>query len=172
MIPKHEDFRILFEGKPEEFLKLYKEEIEEIMSPDEDDEDPEDIEDYASIEEASAEEIFELLFTIPTIPDDDYCELINVLADEYLPCDVDADYEDDKIVVYIDENRHVIDSKDGRSVIRKFDEIIRPDFETRVMNPDTGEDSLYPLIILKSDDWKYVEDRYGTKVAEYFEKLT
>jgi hypothetical protein len=169
MIPTENDFRILFEGKSTEYIELYKEEIEEILAPDEDD-DPDEYEDLADIESSDAEELFEILFTIPVTVDDDFCDLINVLADEYLPYDVDADFEDDKLIVYIDEDRHVIDSKDGYSIIRKFDEIIKPDFETRVMKKSMDEDNVHTLLILKSDDWKNLEEKFGQKITGYFEK--
>jgi hypothetical protein len=169
MIPTENDFRILFEGKPAEYLELYKEEIEEILAPDED--DPNEYEESSDIESSDAEELFELLFMIPVTMDDDFCDLINVLADEYLPYDVDADLEDDKLVVYVDEDRHVIDSKDGYSIIRKFDEIIKPEFEIRVMKMSIDEDNVHSLLILESDDWKNLEKKFGKKITEHFEKI-
>jgi hypothetical protein len=176
MIPKYDDFRILFEGAQLEYLDLYKKEIEEIMMSDIDDKDDkddslDDFDELYSIEETGAEALFELLFSIPMILDDDYVEVINILADEYLPYDVDACYEDDELVVYVDDDRHVIDSKDGCAIVRKFDEIIGPDFETRVMKMSIDEDNFFSLLILKSEDWTYLENKYGTKIAEYFEKM-
>jgi hypothetical protein len=172
MIPTDNDLRILFEGKPEEYLDLYKEELDEILAPDEDDEDDSgDFEDFGNIDSLDAEELFEILFTIPMTNDDDYCEVINLLADEYLPYDVDADYEDDELVVYVDEDRHVIDSEDGYTIIRRFDEIIKPDFETRALKMSLDEDNMHSLVILKSEVWKDVETQYGAKVAAYFEKI-
>jgi hypothetical protein len=170
MIPTYDDMRILFEGKPEEYLDLYREELDEILAPDED-EDTGEFEDFSNVDSLEAEELFDFLFTIPVTADDDYCEVINVLADEYLPYDVDADYEDDELVVYIDEDKHVIDSQDGYPIIRKFDEIIKPDFETRVLKLSLDEDNIHSFIILKSDDWKNLETKYGAKVAAYFEKI-
>ncbi|MDR2382395.1 MAG: hypothetical protein LBD76_00705 [Prevotellaceae bacterium] len=167
MIPTDNDFRILFEEKPEEYLDIYKEEIEEFMTIDEDDDDyePSDAEDM------SAEELFEILFATLITDDDDFCEVINVLADEYLPYDVDADFEDEELVVYIDEDRHVIDSQDDYGILRKFDEIIKPDFETRVMKMSIDEANVHSLLILKCDEWKNLESKYGEKVSKCFEKI-
>jgi hypothetical protein len=170
MIPKDNDFKILFEGKSEEYLNLYKDELEEILAPDEDD-DPDEYDDSANVEGLDAEELFEILFTVPITEDDDYCDVINVLADEYLPYDVDADFEDDKLVVYVDEDRHVIDAQDGYSIVRKFDEIIKPAYETRALKMSLNEDNLHSLLIIESEDWKNLETKYGAKVAEYFEKI-
>ncbi|MDR1595139.1 MAG: hypothetical protein LBS43_11765 [Prevotellaceae bacterium] len=171
MIPTDNDLRILFEGKPEEYLDLYREELDEILAPDEDDE-PDDFEDFGDIDSLDVEELFEILFTIPMTDDDDYCETINMLADEFLPYDVDSDYEDDEMIVYIDEDRHVIDDLLGAyPIIRQFDAIIKPDFETRVMKLSLDEDNVHSLIILKSEVWKELETKYGTKVAAYFGKI-
>jgi hypothetical protein len=168
MIPTYNDFKILFDGKPEKYLELYRDEIDEILAPDEDD-DTSEAEDFGDVETLDAEELFELLFTIQVIAYDDYCEVINTLSDEYLPYDVDSDYEDDELVVYIDDDRHIIDDTlDGYPIIRQFDEIIRPDFETRVLKMSVDEDNIHSLIILKSDFWKKLEAEYGTKVAAYF----
>jgi hypothetical protein len=172
MIPTDNDFRILFEEKPAEYFDLYREEIEEILAPDENDEPNED-EDYANVESLDAEELFEILFTVPVTNDnEDFCDMINVLADEYLPYDVDADFEDDELIVYVDDNRYVIDSQDCYSIIRKFDEIIKSDFETRVLKMSIDEANMHSLVIIKCDDWKKLEAKYGeAKVAGYFEKI-
>ncbi|MDR2650956.1 MAG: hypothetical protein LBC68_01395, partial [Prevotellaceae bacterium] len=166
MIPTSNDFKILFEGKPEEYLKLYKTELDEILAPDEDEDDDDSgmFEDFNNVESLDAEELFEILFTIPVVADDDYCEVINVLADEYLPYDIDADIEDDKLVVYIDEDKHVIDSSDGYSILRKFNKLIATNFETRVMKMSLDEDNTHSLVILKNEDWADLEKEYGTKV--------
>ncbi|MDR1887736.1 MAG: hypothetical protein LBQ70_07480 [Prevotellaceae bacterium] len=170
MIPTHNDMRILFEGKPEEYIDLYREELDEFLKPDEEDELRE-FEDFSDVESLDAEELFEILFTIPMTTDDDYCEVVNILADEYLPYDIDADYENKKLVVYIDEDKYVIDSQDGYSILRKFDEIIKPEFEIRVMKLSLDEDNVHSLVILKSDDWKDLEIKYADKVAAYFETI-
>jgi hypothetical protein len=169
MIPSQNDMRILFDDEPEKYRDLYKEEIDDFMAPDEDD-DP--TEELADVEDFDAEELFEILFTIPMTTDDDYCEVINILADEYLPYDVDADYENDKPVIYIEEDRHVLDSQDdGYVIIRKFNKMIKPDFEIRVMKMSLDEDNVHSLLILKTDEWKKLETKYGEKVAEYFERI-
>jgi hypothetical protein len=169
MIPTDNDFRILFEEKPEEYLELYKEELNEFMTPDED-EDPDEDEE-ANFDDMDAEELFEILFAIPITEDDDFCEVINILADEYLPYDVDADFEDDELVVYVDEDRYVLGSENDYAIVKKFDEIIKPDYETRVMRMSMDAANIHSLLILKSDDWKNLETKYGEKVSEYFEKI-
>ncbi|MDR1581706.1 MAG: hypothetical protein LBS55_00340 [Prevotellaceae bacterium] len=171
MIPTYDDLRILFEGKPEEYLDLYRDELDEILTPDEDD-DPGEFEDFNNVESLDTEELFEILFAIPITKDDDYCEVINMLADEYLSYDVDADFEEDEFVIYVDENRYVIDDiHDGYSIVRKFNKIIKSDFEIRVMKMSLDEDNIHSLIILKNDVWKNLEAKYGTKVAAYFGKI-
>ncbi|MDR1170170.1 MAG: hypothetical protein LBK97_04970 [Prevotellaceae bacterium] len=172
MIPSQNDIKILFDGEPEKYLDLYKEEINEFIAPDEDDDDDPEFDERTDIEDFDAEELFEILFTIPMTTDDDYCEMVNVLADEYLPYDVDADYEDNSPVIYIDEDRHVLDSHDGGyAIIRKFNEMIKPDFEIRAMKISLNEDNVHSLLILQGDDWKEMEAKYGEKVAKYFEKI-
>ncbi|MDR2286985.1 MAG: hypothetical protein LBE04_05865 [Prevotellaceae bacterium] len=172
MTPTHNDFKILFEGKPDEYFDLYRDEIDEILAPDEDDDDTGESDDLGDADSLDAEELFEILFTIPIFVDDDYCEMINVLADEYLPYDIDADYEDDKLIVHIDENRHVIDdSEGGYSIVRQFNEIIKPDFEIRVFKLSLDDYDIHSLIILKSEVWKELETKYGAKVAAYFAKI-
>ena len=168
MIPTDNDFR-MFEEKPEEYLELHKKEIEEFVAPSKY-EDPDEYE-APNVEEMNAEELFEILFAIQIFEDDNFCDVITVLADEYLPYDVDADFEDDKLIVYVDEDRYVAGSDNGYSIVRKFDEIIKPDFETRVMKMSIDEENVHSLLILKSEEWKNLETKYGEKVSEYFEKI-
>jgi hypothetical protein len=171
MIPSQNDMRILFEGKPEEYISLYKEAIDEFMTPDED--VPAEFDEFDGIENFDAEELFEILFTIPMTVDDDYCDVINILADEYLPYDVDADCEEDRTVIYIDEKKIVADSRDdGYAIIRKFNEAIGSGFEIRVMKLSLNEDNVHSLLILSNDEWKELDTKYGEKVAEYFEKIS
>jgi hypothetical protein len=163
--------RILFEGKPKEYIDLYKEAIDEFMTPDED--APAEIEEFDDLENFDAEELFEILFTIPMTVDDDYCDVIDILADEYLPYDVDADCEDDKTVIYIDDKKVVADScDDGYLIIRKFNEAIGSEFEIRVMKLSLNEDNVHSLLILPNAEWKELDTKYGEKVAEYFEKIS
>jgi hypothetical protein len=170
MIPTSDDLRILFEGKPEEYFNFYREELYDILASDEND-NPVGADGFGDIESLDTEELFEVLFTIPMTDDDDYCEVINILADEYLSYDVDAGFENDELVVYVNESKYIIDSRDGYSIIKKFDEIIRPSFETRVMKLSLDEDNVHSLIILRSITWENMEKKYGKKVSAYFEKI-
>jgi hypothetical protein len=171
MIPTQNDMRILFEGKSDEYIDLYREEIDDFLKPDEDEVESGEFNDFSEVESLDAEELFEILFTIPMTVDDDYCEVVNILADEFLPYDVDADFEDKKLVVFVDENKHVINSEDGYTILRKFDEIIKPEYEIRVMKLSLDEDNVHSLVILESDEWENLETKYGAKVAGYFEKI-
>ncbi|MDR1339872.1 MAG: hypothetical protein LBK58_07470 [Prevotellaceae bacterium] len=172
MIPSQNDLRILFEEKPGEYIDLYRDEIYDFITPDEDD-DSGEFDEIPDIKDFDAEELFEILFTIPVTTDDDYCELINILADEYLPYDVDADYEDGGLtVVYIDDDRYVMDRGDSEyDIIRKFNEIIKPEYETRVLKMSLTEDNVHSLLILQSSEWKELEAKYGEEVAEFFEEI-
>jgi hypothetical protein len=171
MIPAQNDMRILFEGKSDEYIDLYREEIDEFLKPDDDEDEAGDFNDFSDVEGLDAEELFEILFTIPMTVDDDYSEVVNILADEYLPYDVDADYENKKLVIFVDEDKHVIDSEDGYTILREFGKIIKPEFEIRVMKLSLDEDNVHSLVILRSEDWENLEEKYGTKVAGYFEKI-
>jgi hypothetical protein len=163
--------RILFEEESKKYIDLYKDEINDYITPDEDEEDNEEFEGVG-IDDFDTEELFEMLFTVPVTTDDDYCELINILADEYLPYAVDADYEDGKPVIYIDDDRHVLSASDSEyAIIRKFNDIIKPEFEIRVMRLSLNEDNIHSLLILESGEWKELEAKYGEKVAEFFEKI-
>jgi hypothetical protein len=174
MLPTLNDFRILFEGKPCEYLDFYRNDLDEILAPDEDDDDNTDgSDDFGDVDGLDVEELFEILFTIPIFEDDDYCEMINVLADEYITYDIYADYEDDKLTVYrCDKDKYVIDdSESGYSIIRQFNEIIKPDLETRVLKMSLDDDNIHSLIIHQSKVWKELETKYGAKVAAYFAKI-
>lgn len=168
MKPALEDIRILFEGKSSEFIKLYKQDIDDLI----------DYDDYKELEELEEPEkrisIFELLFAMPVAKDDNDEEVVIAMAEEYLPYEVDADYADNGLMITANGKEHFIILKnsyeDRYHTLRKLNEIIYPKYEIRVMDISLDDD-IHSFLILEKEEWKAMEEKYGEKARHYFRTI-
>jgi len=174
MKPTQNDIKILFNGKPEEFINQYKQEFDNFVSE-------EEFLEFNNLDDSEKmESLFEFLFTIPVSREDDDDEVVYALAEEFLPYEVDAEYAKNGLSITIDKQSHFVPLKstpeDRYTVIRKLDSLIKPKFETRVMKVsldyDYDNDDMHSIIILEKSEWDTMESEYGKeKISEYFEKI-
>jgi len=168
MKPTEEDIRILFEGKSEDYMKLYEQELDDFV-------DYDDFEELKQLDEPEKlVSLFELLFTIPVGKEDDDDEVVLALGEEFLPYEVDADYADNGLMITAKGQEHFMILKnapeDRYQTLRKLNEIISPEHEMRVMQICLNDD-IHSFIILESNTWKDLEKKYGAKVKEHFASI-